>query len=74
MEVLLHPSFDISEAGGEGAMGGCRDGVGGEVDLSVISVTVKMEAMLAEDLTEWEDVDITSILLLKLLNVIQLLC
>ena len=33
-----------------------------------------MEAMLAEDLTEWEDVDITSILLLKLLNVIQLLC
>ena len=38
-------------------MGGCRGGVGGEVDLSVISVTGKMEAMLAEDLTEWEDVD-----------------
>ena len=37
-------------------MGGCRGGVGGEVDLSV-SVTGKMEAMLVEDLTEWEDVD-----------------
>ena len=54
---MLHPSVDISEAGGEGAMSGCRDCVGGEVDMSVISVTVKMEAMLAEDLTEWEDVD-----------------
>ena len=54
---MFHPSFGLSEAGGEGAMGGCRGGVGGEVDLSVISVTGKMEAMLAEDLTEWEDVD-----------------
>ena len=53
----MHPSFDISEAGGEGAMGDCRGGVGGEADLSVISVTEKMEAMLAEDLNEWEDVD-----------------
>ena len=44
---MLHPSVDISEAGGEGAMSGCRDCVGGEVDMSVISVTVKMEAMLA---------------------------
>ena len=38
---MLHPSLDISEAGCVGPMGGCRDGVGGKVDLSVISVTVK---------------------------------
>ena len=37
---MFHPRFGLSEAGGEGAMGGCRGGVGGEVDLTV-SVTGK---------------------------------
>ena len=54
---MFHPRFGLSEAGGEGAMGGCRGGVGGEVDLSVISVTGKTEAMLADDSTKWENVD-----------------
>ena len=38
---MLHPSCDIREAGGEGAMGCCRVGLGGEVDLSVVGVAVK---------------------------------
>ena len=56
-EVVLQPLFEISEAGGGGAMGCCRDGLGGEVDLSVIGVAVKTEAMLAKDWTKWENVD-----------------
>ena len=53
----MQPSFDIGEAGGGGAMGCCRDGLGGEVDLSVSGVAVKTEAMLAKDWTKWENVD-----------------
>ena len=54
---MLQSRFNIGEAGGGDAMGCCRDGLGGEVDLSVIGVAVKTEAMLADDSTKWENVD-----------------
>jgi hypothetical protein len=56
-EVVLHPSFNISQAGGESGVGGSSDGFGGEVQLGVVGITVKMEAMAAEDLTKGENVD-----------------
>ena len=33
-------------------MGGCSDGLGGEVELCVVGVAMKPEAMVAEDLSE----------------------
>ena len=38
-------------------MGGSSDGFGGEVELSIIGITVKLEAMAAEDLSKWEHVE-----------------
>lgn len=38
-------------------MGGRSDGLGGEVELSIVGITVKLEAMAAEDLSKWEHVD-----------------
>ena len=55
---MLQSRFNIGEAGGGGAMGCCRDGLGGEVDLSVIGVAVKTEAMLPKDWTKWENVKV----------------
>ena len=38
-------------------MGGSSDGLGGEVELSIVGITVKLEAMAAEDLSKWEHVE-----------------
>ena len=56
-KVVLHPVFYFSQAGGEGGVGGSSDGFRWEVQLCVIGVAVKVEAMAAEDLTEGEDVN-----------------
>ena len=47
----------MSEAGGEGGMGGWCDGLGGDVKLGVVGIAVELESILTEDLTKWEDVD-----------------
>ena len=38
-------------------MGGSSDGLGGEVELSIVGITVKLEAMAAEDVSKWEQVE-----------------
>lgn len=52
----MHPGFNVSQAGGEGGVGGSSDGFGGKVQLGVVSVTVKMEAMAAKDLSKGENI------------------
>ncbi len=42
-KVVLHPCFDVCEAGGDGGTGGCGNSLGGEVELGVVSVTIKLE-------------------------------
>ncbi len=55
-KVVLHPCFDVCEAGGEGGVGGCRNSRGVEVELDVCA-TMKLKAMLSEDLSKWQDID-----------------
>lgn len=55
-KIGLHPGFNVSEAGGEGGVGGLGDGSAGEVELGIICVAVKTETMMAKDLTKGEDV------------------
>ena len=48
-EVGQHQRFDVSEAVGES---GRDDGVGGDVKLDVIGITVEMETMVANDVAK----------------------
>ena len=48
--VCLHPIFNFCETVAEG-------GVGGDVQLDIVGVTVKMESMLTDDLAKGEDVE-----------------
>lgn len=56
-EVGLHPGFDIGEAVGEGGVSGGGDGVGGDIELDVIGITVEMETMVANDVAKGEQVE-----------------
>jgi len=38
-------------------MGGNSDGLGGEIALRIMGITVKLETMAAEDLSKWERVE-----------------
>lgn len=48
-KIYLHPCFNVHQAGGEGGVSGRSDGLGVEVELSIICIKVKLEAMVAED-------------------------
>ncbi len=56
-EVPAHPAPDVSQAGGEGGRRDGSGGFGGNVDLCVISVAVKMDPMMTEDCAQGEEVD-----------------
>ena len=52
--LCIHPN--VHWASVEGRVGGSSDGLGGEVELSIVGITVNLEAMAAEDLSKWEHV------------------
>lgn len=56
-EVVVHPGFYVGEAVGEGGENSCGDGFGGDVDLSVVSIAVKVKSMAADDVTKWKHVE-----------------
>lgn len=45
-KVSLHPGFNIHEAVYEDGVSGISNGVGGNVELCVVGITVEMEAMV----------------------------
>ena len=55
--VCLHPRFNFCETVAEGGVGGVGDGLGGDVQLDIVGVTVKMESMLTDDMAKGEDVE-----------------
>ena len=52
-----HPAPDVIKAGDEGGGRDDSGGFGGDVDLCVISVTVKMDPMVSEDCAQGEEVN-----------------
>ncbi|CAB1446680.1 unnamed protein product [Pleuronectes platessa] len=52
--TLRESGSSSSSASGEGGVSGSSDGLGGEVELRVVSITVELEAMVKEDLPTWE--------------------
>lgn len=56
-KIIVHPGFNVRNAIGDGGENSRGDGFGGKVDLGIICVAVKMESMVADDLTEGKHVD-----------------
>ncbi|XDV46572.1 hypothetical protein PO909_014447 [Leuciscus waleckii] len=56
-KVIVHPGFNVGNAIGDGGEDSRGDGFGGHVELGIIGVAVKMESMVADDLTEGKHVD-----------------
>lgn len=56
-EVPAHPAPDILKTGGEGGGGKGSGGFGGDVDLCVISIAVKMDPMVTEDCAQGEKIN-----------------
>ncbi len=56
-DVPAHPALDVFQAGGEGGGRDGSSGFGGDVDLCVIGVAVKMDPMMTEDCAQGEEVD-----------------
>ena len=56
-EVHAHPAPDVFQAGDEGGGRDGRGGFGGDVDLWVITVAVKVDPMVTEDCAQGEEVD-----------------
>ena len=54
---MIHPGFYVGEAVGEGGENGWVYGFGGDVQLSIVSVAVKVKTMAADDVTGWEHVE-----------------
>ena len=48
---MVHPGFDVSEAVGESGEDGRSNGCGGDVQLGIVGVTVKLKTMVADDVT-----------------------
>ena len=55
-EVPAHPAPDVLKAGGEGGWGEGSGGFGGNVDLCVIGVAVKINLMVTEDFAQGEEI------------------
>ena len=56
-EVPAHPAPDVFHAGDEGGGRDGGGGFGGDVDLCVIGITVKVDPMMMEDCAQGEEVD-----------------
>ncbi len=53
----MHPGFNFIETVAEFGVGGVGDVFGGYVHLDVVGITVELESMLTDDLTEGEDIE-----------------
>ena len=56
-EVPAHPAPDVFHAGNEGGRKDGGGGFGGDVDLCVIGIAVKVDPMMMEDCAQGEEVD-----------------
>ena len=48
---MVHPGFDVGDAVGEGGEDGRNNGCGVDVQLGIVSITVKLKNMAADDVT-----------------------
>ena len=56
-EVPAHPAPDVFKAGDEGGGRDSSGGFGGDVNLSVVGVAVKMDPVMTEDCAQGVEVD-----------------
>ena len=56
-EVVVQPGFYVGEAVGEGGENSWSDGFGGDVELSVVRIAVKVKSMAADDVAKWEHIE-----------------
>ena len=56
-EAVTHPGLDVLQAVVEGA--NCVSGIwlSFDIDLSIISVEVEIDAVFSEDMTKWEQIN-----------------
>ena len=54
---MVHPGFYVGEAVGEGGENSWSDGFGGDVELSVVGIAVKVKSMAADDVAKWEHIE-----------------
>ena len=50
-KVVVHPGFDVGEAVCELGENGRSNGSGSDIKLGIVGVTVKVETMVADDVT-----------------------
>lgn len=54
--IVLHPIFDISETVSECGVGG-GDGFCGDVQLDIINIGVKLQAVVTDNISKWKHVE-----------------
>lgn len=56
-EIPAHPAPDVLKAGGKGGGGKSSGGFGGDIDLCIIGIAVKVDPMMTEDCAQGEEID-----------------
>ena len=54
--IGVHPGFNVSKAVGESGVDGGVDGFGGDVEVDIIGIAVKVKTMVANDVAKGKQV------------------